>query len=141
MKAYGIGRLTKDIEVRMTSSGKKVATFTLACRRTKDITDFISCVAWEKRAELLQAYTHKGSQIFVEGTVTARSYDDTTGRKVYVTEILVDNVTLCDSKPTETRTTQVPVPEQPQTFEGLADYMESNGISHIQNFDDDSLPF
>lgn len=128
MKAYGIGRLTKDIEVRMTSSGKKVATFTLACRRTKDATDFISCVAWEKRAELLEAYTRKGSQIFVEGTVTARSYDDPiiSGRKVFVTEILVDNVTLCDSKPTETRTTQVPLPTP-----------EDN---HIE-FDDDSLPF
>lgn len=128
MKAYGIGRMTKDIEVRMTSSGKKAATFTLACRRTKDITDFISCVAWEKRAELLEAYTRKGSQIFVEGTVTARSYDDpiVSGRKVYVTEILVDNVTLCDSKPAETRTTQVPIPTP-----------EDN---HIE-FDDDSLPF
>ena len=128
MKAYGIGRLTKDIEIRMTSSGKKVATFTLACRRTKDATDFISCVAWEKRAELLEAYTRKGSQIFVEGTVTARSYDDpiVSGRKVFVTEILVDNVTLCDSKPTETRTTQVPLPTP-----------EDN---HIE-FDDDSLPF
>ena len=131
MKAYGIGRLTKDIEVRMTSSGKKVATFTLACRRTKDATDFISCVAWEKRAELLEAYTRKGSQIFVEGTVTARSYDDpiVSGRKVYVTEILVDNVTLCDSKPTETRTTQVPLPT-PEV-----------DPTNVLEFDDDSLPF
>lgn len=128
MKAYGIGRLTKDVEVRMTSSGKKVATFTLACKRTKDITDFISCVAWEKRAELLEAYTRKGSQIMIEGTVTARSYDDQTGRKVYVTEILVDAVTLCDNKPTETRQTPVPVPTpevDPRAVE----------------FDDDSLPF
>lgn len=131
MKAYGIGRLTKDIEVRMTSSGKKVATFTLACRRTKDITDFISCVAWEKRAELLETYTHKGSKIFVEGTVTARSYDDpiVSGRKVYVTEILVDGVTLCDSKPTETRQTPVPIPTpevDPQAIEFDDDVCRSN---------------
>lgn len=131
MKAYGIGRLTKDIEVRMTSSGKKVATFTLACRRTKDITDFISCVAWEKRAELLETYTHKGSQIFVDGTVTARSYDDPNapGRKVYVTEILVDSITLCDSKPTETRQTPVPIPT-PEV-----------DPTNVLEFDDDSLPF
>lgn len=103
MKAYGIGRLTKDIEIRTTQNGKKVASFTLACRRTKDITDFVSCIAWENRADLLRTYTHKGSKIFVEGDVQARNYDDPNypGRKVFVTEILVNSITLCDSKPQE----------------------------------------
>ena len=112
MKAYGLGRLTKDVEIRMTTSGKKVATFTLACRRDKDNSDFVSCVAWERRAETLEAYTHKGSRIMVEGDVRTRNYDDPNapGRKVYVTEILVDSITLCDSKP-ETRETAVPIPE------------------------------
>lgn len=101
MKVYGVGRLTKDVEIRMTTSGKKVATFSLACNRNKDITDYPNCVAWEKTAELLQTYTHKGSQIGVEGVLTTRSYDDPnySGRKVYVTEVLVDRIKLLDSKP------------------------------------------
>lgn len=99
MRAYGVGRLTRDIEIRATSSGKKVTTFSLACRRNKDVTDFPKCVAWEQTADLLKAYTHKGSQIMVEGTVTTRSYDDpNTNRKIEVTEILVDKVTLLDSR-------------------------------------------
>ena len=127
MKAYGIGRLTDNVTIRMTPNGKKVTSFTLACRRTENITDFVSCVAWEKRAELLQTYTHKGSKIFVEGDVNTRNYDDPnfSGRKVYVTEINVTSIQLCDAKP-ETRETAVPIPEytpqvNPQDVEVTAD--------------------
>lgn len=103
MRVIGVGRLTRDPEIRVTTSGKKVATFSLACRRTADVTDYPSCVAWEKTAELLEKYTRKGSMIEVDGRLTTRSYDDPNypNRKVYVTEVLVDNIVLCGDKPKE----------------------------------------
>jgi single-strand DNA-binding protein len=98
-----IGRLTKNIEIKMTPSQKKVAQFTLAVYRTKEDTDFISCVAWEKTAELLEMYTFKGSQVGITGSIRTRSYDDpyVANRKVYVTEVLVSSIYLLDSKKKE----------------------------------------
>lgn len=88
-----IGRTTKDIEVRKTQSGKSVVQFTLAVnRRGKDAgADFINCVAWEKAADVLAQYCHKGDRIGIVGRIATRSYDDkNTGKKTFVTEIMVD---------------------------------------------------
>lgn len=112
-----IGRLTKDIEVKVTSSGKKYTRFTVAVRRTKDISDFISCTAWETTAEFLKTYTHKGSQVGIEGSLQSSSWEDMNGRKNYAMDVRVNMITLLDKKEqTEEpeRETRVPVP---QTFE------------------------
>jgi single-strand DNA-binding protein len=103
-----IGRLTKNIEIKMTPNQKVVTQFNLAVYRTKDETDFINCVAWDKTAELLETYTSKGSQIGVNGTLRTRNYDDPNipNRKVYVTEVLVNSITLLDSKKKEQETYQ-----------------------------------
>ena len=88
-----IGRSTKDIEIRKTQSGKSVVQFTLAVnRRGKDAgADFINCVAWEKTADVLAQYGHKGDRIGIVGRIATRSYDDkNTGKKTFVTEIMVD---------------------------------------------------
>ena len=88
-----IGRSTKDIEIRKTQSGKSVVQFTLAVnRRGKDAgADFINCVAWEKTADVLAQYCHKGDRIGIVGRISTRSYDDKiTGKKVFLTEIMVD---------------------------------------------------
>ena len=88
-----IGRFTKDIEVRKTQSGKSVAQFSIAVnRRGKDAgADFINCVAWEKAADVLAQYGHKGDRIGIVGRIATRSYDDkNTGKKTFVTEIMVD---------------------------------------------------
>lgn len=90
------GRLTKDIELRRTTSGKTCTSFTLAVNRNKQETDFINCVAWDKLAELLEQYTHKGSQIGVEGRIQTRNYDDRNGKKVYVTEVLVNSISFLE---------------------------------------------
>lgn len=99
MKAIGIGRIATDIKTNKTTNGKTVINFTLACDRKgkkkleqegKPSADFISCVAWEKAAELIAQYCQKGSQIYVCGDLTSRSYDDANGRKVYVTEVLIE---------------------------------------------------
>lgn len=108
-----VGRLTKDPALRKTASGRSVLSFTLAVSRRKSANtdpsqptaDFISCVAWNQTADIMQQYTHKGSQIGVEGRIQTRNYDDPSnpGKKVYVTEVVCDNVTFLDSRNSESR--------------------------------------
>jgi len=98
----GIGRLTRDPEVRYTQSGKACAKFTLAIDRRKSgdgnqQADFIQCVAWEKTAEIISQYCAKGKKIAVEGRIQTRSYEKD-GRKYYVTEVVVQSMEFCDSK-------------------------------------------
>jgi single-strand DNA-binding protein len=94
---FGIGRITKDHELRVTEKGLSVVTFTLAINRDKDNTDFLNCVAFNKTAELLKTYTSKGSQIGIEGMVQTRSYEKD-GEKKYSTNIIVNRVEFLDTK-------------------------------------------
>ena len=99
----GIGRLTRDPNVKYTQSGKAYASFTLAIDRRKSAdgnqqTDFIQCVAWEKIAEVISQYTGKGGKVAVEGRIQTRSYDANDGTKRYVTEVVVQSMEFCDSK-------------------------------------------
>ncbi len=104
-KAILVGRLTKDPELKMTENTKReVCQFTIAVNRPytnedgERKADFINCVVWDKLAENLAKYQHKGNQIAVEGRIQTRNYDDKDGKKVYVTEIFVSNITFLDSK-------------------------------------------
>lgn len=100
------GRLTRDIDLRYTQSGAAVATFTLAVDRQftnaagERESDFISCVIWRKSAENLSNFTRKGSLIGVEGRIQTRTYDNAQGQRVYVTEVVVDNFALLESRAT-----------------------------------------
>lgn len=92
-----IGRLVRDPELRKTTNGTSVCSFTLAVNRrqnqdgTQDA-DFINCVAWNKLADNIQLYQKKGNQIGIEGRINTRSYDNQQGQKVYVTEVVAENV-------------------------------------------------
>ena len=97
-KFFGIGRITKDIELAYTQEGKAVAKYTIAINGYNDKTDFINCVTWEKQAENLNKYCGKGSQIAVEGRVSVRNYKNKEGKKVYVTEIVTNNIMFLDTK-------------------------------------------
>jgi single-strand DNA-binding protein len=103
-KAIIIGRLTRDPEMRTTTSGTNSTTFTVAVSRNyanangERETDFINCVAWRKQAENIAKYCTKGSQVAVEGRIQTRSYDAQDGTKRYVTEIIADNVTFLGGK-------------------------------------------
>lgn len=106
-----IGRSTKDIEIRKTQSGKSVVQFTLAVnRRGKDAgADFINCVAWEKTADVLAQYCHKGDRIGIIGRIATRSYDDkNTGKKTFVTEIMVDQFEFLSEPKKEEPKQEVP---------------------------------
>ena len=103
-KAILIGRLTRDPELRTTPTGRNVCQFSVAVSRSftnasgEREADFINCVVWDKQAENLVRYQHKGNQIAVEGRIQTRNYDDKDGKRVYVTEILATNISFLDSK-------------------------------------------
>ena len=105
-KAILIGRLTRDPELRTTPTGRNVCQFSIAVNRTytsasgEREADFINCVVWDKQAENLAKYQKKGNQIAVEGRIQTRNYDDNNGKKVYVTEVLVNNISFLDAKGT-----------------------------------------
>ena len=103
-----VGRLTKDVEVRKTTSGLSVASFTVACDRrgsrsqdnagNQQTADFISFTAWRQAADFLEQYTAKGSLVGIDGRIQTRSYDGADGHRVYVTEVIADSVQLLESK-------------------------------------------
>lgn len=93
-----VGRLTKDVELRYTPSAVAVSTFTLAVNRQftnqqgEREADFPPIVAWRQLAELAANYLRKGSQCAVSGRLQTRSYENKEGRKVFVTEVVADNI-------------------------------------------------
>ena len=99
-KAILVGNLGKDPERRFTPSGRAVARFPLATSaRWKDAdgtpqerTDWHTIVVWGKQAENCDQYLTKGRQVYVEGTICSRSYDDQAGNRHFVTEILAQRV-------------------------------------------------
>ncbi len=103
-KVVLIGRLTKDPELRYTSSNIPTVTFSLAVNRPFQNqngvreADFINIVMWRKQAETAKKYLSKGSLIAVDGRIQTRNYDGTDGKKVYVTEVVVDNFEFLESK-------------------------------------------
>ncbi len=105
-KAILIGNLGKDPELRYTSAGVAVASFSLATNEswkdpegnTQERTQWHNIVAWRKLAEICGEYLKKGSRIYLEGRLQYRTYDDKNGVKRYVTEIVMDEMMMLDSR-------------------------------------------
>lgn len=93
-----LGRMTKDPEVRFTSSNIATCSFTLAVdRRSKEGgADFLNCVAWRQTAENIGKYFTKGQKIAVVGRLQTRDYTTKDGDKRYVTEVVVDSFDFCE---------------------------------------------
>jgi single-strand DNA-binding protein len=103
-KAFLIGRLTRDPELRHTNNNIPVATFSIAINRPfsnqsgeKDV-DYINIVVWRKQAENVKNYISQGSLVAVEGRIQTRSYDAQDGNKRYITEVVADNVQFLETK-------------------------------------------
>ena len=103
-KVIMTGRTTKDIELKATPSGTSVAEFSLAVKRTfknangEYESDFFNCVAYKNTAELLSRCVKKGDLIAIDGKLQTRNYINREGNKVYVTEIVVENVEFLQAK-------------------------------------------
>lgn len=100
---FGIGNVVRDIELKQSQSGLAFTNFSIAINRPANkngetTTDYINIVAYDKRAENLAKYTHKGSKIAVQGRLQTRSYQNAEGKNVYVTEILANSIQFLDSK-------------------------------------------
>lgn len=122
-----IGRLTKDVEVRKTSTNKSVSSFSIAVDNlaTKDgekTTSFFNCNAWNSVAETLSKYTRKGDRIAISGSLIQRNYDNKNGEKISVVEINVNSITLIENKKENTST-------------------QSENKAVENNINDDDLPF
>ena len=103
-KAFLIGRLTRDPELRYSSSNAAIVNFSIAIDRqytNKDgqrETDFINIVAFQKQAENIKKYVSKGSLVAVDGRIQTRNYEDKDGKRVYVTEVVADRVQFLESR-------------------------------------------
>ena len=94
-----IGRLTKDVQERRTQNGTAVISFTLAVDRRKkdDGADFIPCIAWDKAAETIAKYVHKGDLFGVNGYIQTRSYEKD-GKRNYTTEVVTTSFQFLEHK-------------------------------------------
>lgn len=123
------GRITKDIELKVTPTGKSVCSFSLAVNRKfvqdgERQADFINCQLWGKSAETLEKYGKKGMLIGVEGRLQTRNYTNQQGQTVYVTEVVADSFTFLEKKQSN---------DQPQ----FNDFENYGGFE----VNDDDLPF
>lgn len=121
------GRFTDEPKMAQTSNDKKIARFTLAVDRVKEGADFISCMAWEKTAEFIEKYCHKGIKYLVEGRIQTGSYERD-GHRVYTTDVVVTNVEFLEKKQADETT-------------GQPDHNESDGFMKIPDGIDKELPF
>lgn len=125
------GRLTANPELKTTPSGIPVCSFTIAVNRRsrEQQTDFINCVAYRDRAEVIAKYFGKGSSICVTGSIQTRTWTDQQNNKRYATEVIVDEVHFVDSKSENTAPAPASAPPSapPSEFEAVTN--------------DDDLPF
>ena len=138
-KVIIIGRNTKDIELRQTTSGTSAIEFSVAVKRTfknangEYDSDFFNCVAFKNTAELISRYVGKGDMLGVEGRLQTRSYTNKEGKKINVTEIIVENVEFLQSKKQEEPTNaDTPIESDP---------FKSTNWEEIDPSDDGDLPF
>ena len=136
-----VGRLTKDPEYRQTPNGVSVATFTLAVNRPftnsqgEREADFINVVVFRRQAENVNNYLSKGSLAGVDGRIQSRNYENKEGQRVFVTEVVADNVQFMDSKGSNQQKNQSQ--QQGQAPAGNNPFANDNNA----NIDDDDLPF
>ena len=137
-----VGRLTREINLRKTGTGTSVASFTVACNRRfsghnqDQSAGFINCVAWRQTADFMAQYAAKGSLVGIEGRIQSRSYDDASGKRVYVTEVVADSVQLLESKAQTASHRAEPSYAAPQNNYSNS-YANTNSYAQPQNTGDE----
>ena len=128
-KTISMGRLTAEPKISKTQTGKKLARFTLALDRIKEGADYPSFIAWEQKADFVEKFCHKGKRFLVEGRIQTGSYDDKDGKKVYTTDIVVENIEFADSK------------GENDGSEGQPTENQGDGFMNIPDGIDEEMPF
>ena len=134
-KVFLIGRLSRDPELRHTTSGTAVCQINVAISRPVSQgrdpeTDFINVVVWNKQAENVARYLSKGRQVAVEGRIQTRNYDNAEGKRTYVTEVIASNIEFLGSANDNNRnnTTNNFVDENP--FDAVEPPMDTTSVDN-----------
>lgn len=132
------GRLTSDPEIRYTTGNEHtIASFTLAVDRKvarnngETTADFIRCMGWDKKAEFLEKYCHKGTKLLLTGRIQTGSYTDKDGKKVYTEEVIAEELEFAESKKADSNA-------EPKNNCPPAD---ADGFMNIPDGIDEDLPF
>lgn len=133
-KWIGMGRLTRDPEVRYSQSGSAVANFSVAIDRRykrdgETTADFFNCTAFGKTGEFVEKYLRKGIKVVIEGELQNNNYEDKNGTKHYSVQIIVNQIEFAESKSSQDNT-------EPETT-APAD----NDFVNVPDGDMDELPF
>ena len=152
-KVILVGHVGKDPEVRYFDNGSAVANFTLATTErgytatngtvVPERTEWHNIVLWRGLAEVAEKYVRKGAKLYIEGKIRARSYDDASGNKRYITEIYADVMELLDRKP-EGQQGPPPPLQAPQPAQFAAPTQQQSSPAPASPFDEgekDDLPF
>jgi|GEM_PF-772667 len=106
-----IGNLTKDPEVRSTTTGKKLVKFSIAIKEGKrdgqDLVQYFNVIAWDRTAEIIESYVKKGHKVAIVGTLQNKSWDKPDGTKGYATEVTARQVELLTTKADADRMAQI----------------------------------
>lgn len=144
-RAVIVGRLTKDPDVRVTSSGLSMATFTVACDRQKkkddqeSQADFIRCIAWRQSAEFMERYAKRGMIVGVDGRIQTGSYEKN-GATVYTTDVVCDNVRILPEKKQASEAR--PVATESHSMKDYANEVSQDfGTQNDPYITDEDLPF
>jgi single-strand DNA-binding protein len=140
-----IGRLTRDPELKYTTNGTAVATFSLAVNRkfNRDETDFIDVVAWRGLAENCANYLGKGRMAAVEGRLQVRTYENKEGQKRKVTEVVADDVRFLDKAGTGSASGSGSASSrrEPDPWEDLGREVRLEDIDIVDKKEEDDIPF
>lgn len=143
----GIGRLTRDPELRRTAQGDAVTSFTLAVNRSftnadgQQQADFINCVVWKKTAENVERYCSKGSLVGVEGRLQSRTYENNQGQTVYVTEVVCSNVQFINTNNNQTPLNTEAVQQQANSWEQRTTQSNTNQYDYMNNSENEFSSF
>lgn len=145
-----VGRLTRDPELRYTSSNIPYTRFTIAVNRTfsgpngEREADFIQCVTWRRQAENVAKFVHKGSLVGVEGRIQTGSYDDKDGKRVYTTDVVCDSVQFLEPKGDNSAESSGYQPQPPREYSSQSyqdDPVEKKQDTPRIDVSEDDLPF
>ena len=139
-KVILIGHLTKDPELKTTTNGTTVTQFSIGVNRRfdKDTTDFINVVAWKQTAEFICKHFTKGKPILVCGSLQTRTYEDNSGNKKYITEVVADEADFVKSKG---ENTSVDSAKAFGSTNGAPSFNNASTAKFETVTDDDNLPF
>ncbi len=151
-KVQLIGNLTKDPELKYTATSMAVATFTIATNRgwttdtgeKKEEVDFTRIVAWNKLAEICGQLLKKGRKVYVEGRLSNRSYEDKEGVTKYISEVVINDMILLDSKPNAGSETSSEVSQEfnvPEQVEAKSEKNKKVEKAKTEDVATDDIPF